>query len=203
MFPRCLEGQRGMVSREYWGESLQESTPVVKENKSWSELVPGFQIVESGTFHYLNAWCRIGVDEPIRWLSKKKSSTKTEPQSPNQSSVHWSVPRPNLFVRLKCVTRLYSVQWERWHFHVMSCNDGGWCTVMMGVDIWWGVMLWILNVRYTKRFNRPSTIVWLNKYLFYKNYTHLTLYTIHFLSFRIVISVFMYTTRVLVPDSSQ
>ena len=30
------------------------------------ESVPGFQIVESGTFHYLNAWCRIRVDEPIR-----------------------------------------------------------------------------------------------------------------------------------------
>ena len=33
-FPRCLDRQRGMVSREYWGESLQESVRVVKENKS-------------------------------------------------------------------------------------------------------------------------------------------------------------------------
>ena len=70
-FPRCLDRQRGMVSREYWGESLQESVRVVKENKSWSEPVPGFQIVESGTFHYLNASNRIRVDEPIRWLKKK------------------------------------------------------------------------------------------------------------------------------------
>ena len=67
-----------MVSREYWGESLQESVRVVKENKSWSEPVPGFQIVESGTFHYLNAWNRIGVDEKIRWLSYKNSSVRNE-----------------------------------------------------------------------------------------------------------------------------
>ena len=33
--------------------------------------------------------------------------------------------------------------------------------------------------------------------------THLTLYKIRFLYFRIVISVFIYTTRVLVPDSGQ
>ena len=51
---------------------------VVKENKSWSEPVPGFQITESGTFHYLNAWNRIGVDEPIRWLSYENSSVSHE-----------------------------------------------------------------------------------------------------------------------------
>ena len=123
---------------------------------------------------------------------------------------------------------------------------------MMGLDIWWGVMLWILNVRYTKRFNWPSTIVWQifilpmksnsrmpwngrhvvylsvnfksrslitylvlvvfwfiwwhffscfffrldDSFLILPKITHLTLYTIHFLSFKIVISVFMYTTRV-------
>ena len=69
----------------------------------------------------LNAWCRIGVDKPIRWLSKRNSSTKTEPKKPNQYSVHWSVLSLKLFVCLKCVTRLYPVQWERWHVHVMSC----------------------------------------------------------------------------------
>ena len=30
------------------------------------EPVPGFQIEENGTFHFLNAWNRLGVDEPIR-----------------------------------------------------------------------------------------------------------------------------------------
>ena len=35
MLPRCLDRQQGMVSREYWGESLQESVQVVKETKSW------------------------------------------------------------------------------------------------------------------------------------------------------------------------
>ena len=35
MFPRCLDGQRGMASREYrGGESLPESVQMVKENKS-------------------------------------------------------------------------------------------------------------------------------------------------------------------------
>ena len=34
MFPRCLDRQLGMVSREYWGESLPESVRVVKETKS-------------------------------------------------------------------------------------------------------------------------------------------------------------------------
>ena len=35
-------------------------------------------IVESGTCHYLNAWNRLRVDEPIRWLSKKNSSVSNE-----------------------------------------------------------------------------------------------------------------------------
>ena len=34
MSPQCLDGQRGTVSREYWGESLPESVQMVKENKS-------------------------------------------------------------------------------------------------------------------------------------------------------------------------
>ena len=34
MLPRCLDRQLGMVSREYWGESLPESVRVVKETKS-------------------------------------------------------------------------------------------------------------------------------------------------------------------------
>ena len=34
MLPLCLDRQRGMVSREYWGESLPESVRVVKETKS-------------------------------------------------------------------------------------------------------------------------------------------------------------------------
>ena len=125
---KCSQGVL-IVSRKWWvvntEVSLCQNLRVVKENKIWSEPVSGFQITESGTFHYLNAWCRIGVDEPIRWLSKRNSSTKTEPQSPNQSSVHWSGPSVKLFVCLKCVTRLYSVQWERWHTHVMWCKDGG------------------------------------------------------------------------------
>ena len=78
MFPRCLDRQRGMVSREYWDESLPESVQMVEENKSWSEPVPGFQIVESGTFHYLNAWNRIGVDENDKSFSPWFKSIKIE-----------------------------------------------------------------------------------------------------------------------------
>ena len=42
-----------------------------------------------------------------------------------------------------------------------------------------------------------------DSFLILPQITHLTLYTILFLYFRIVISVFMYTTRVLFSDSSQ
>ena len=35
MLPRCLDRQRGMVSREYWGEHLPVSVRVVKKTKSW------------------------------------------------------------------------------------------------------------------------------------------------------------------------
>ena len=35
-------------------------------------------MVESGTCHYLNAWNRIGVDAPIRWLREKNSSVPHE-----------------------------------------------------------------------------------------------------------------------------
>ena len=106
---KCCHGVLS-VSGECWVVNIEAS--LCQNLFEWEKktradgLVSGFQIVESGTFHYLNAWCRIGVDEPIRWLSKRNSSTKTEPQSPNQSSVHWSVPSLKLFVCLKCVTRL-------------------------------------------------------------------------------------------------
>ena len=34
--------------------------------------------MESGTFHYLNAWNRLRVKEPIRWLRKRNSSVSNE-----------------------------------------------------------------------------------------------------------------------------
>ena len=49
MFPRCLERQRGMVSREHWGESLPESVRMIKENKSWWAC---FRLSDSGEWHF-------------------------------------------------------------------------------------------------------------------------------------------------------
>ena len=49
MSPRCRDGQRGMVSREYWGESLQESVQMVKENKSWWVCS---RLSDSGEWHF-------------------------------------------------------------------------------------------------------------------------------------------------------
>ena len=49
MLPRCLERQRGMVSREHWGESLPESVRVIKENKSWWAC---FRLSDSGEWHF-------------------------------------------------------------------------------------------------------------------------------------------------------
>ena len=49
MLPWCIDRQRGMVSREYWGESLPESVQVVKETKSWWAC---FRLSDSGEWHF-------------------------------------------------------------------------------------------------------------------------------------------------------
>ena len=172
MFPRCLERQRGMVSLEYWGESLPESE---KEKK---ELIRACSRLSDKREWHFPLSERL-VQDRSWWANKmikqkeffyKGRTSASEPifcllvSSKPQALFLLKMPNKALLSTVRTLTFSRHVM----SCHVMSCRDGGWWPVMMGVDIWWGVMLWILNTRRVhKTLQLTATIVWLYKYSFY------------------------------------
>ena len=153
MSPQCLDGQRGMVSREYWGESLPESVQMVKENKSWWVCS---RLSDSGEWHF--PLSERLVQDKSWWANKMIKQRelfykdRTSVPEPIFCSLVSSKPQAICLFKMRNNALLSAVRTLTFSCHVMLRWWMG--TVMMAVDIWWGVMLWILNVRYTKR-DRP------------------------------------------------
>ena len=131
MFPRCLERQRGMVSREYWGKSLPESVRVVKEKKSWWAC---FRLSDSGEWHFPlserlvqdRSWWANKMIEQKELFYKDRTSVP----EPTFRSLVKSKPQALCLLKMRNKALLSAVRTLTFSSHVMlrwwmgHCDDG-------------------------------------------------------------------------------
>ena len=139
--------------------------------------------------HVMLRWWMGHCADECRYLVRSNAlNTERKIHKTLQSTVHDSLIIQIFILLLKSNSRM---PWNGRHVVYVNVNFKGRSLITYLVLVVFWFIWWHFFSCFFFRLH--------DSFLILPQITHLTLYTIHFLSFRILISVFMYTTRVLVP----